>query len=520
MSNNNGSRLQRSEEMGVEGDSLLKSLIDEIQNLRGIVNPLKQEVKMLQDQLAESGKLIKDKFSIVDLYDSPDYKDQKFNVAAMTIILHKKNAQEWQRADLEDCHQIFERIHDDAHYLGFAKTKERIVNKDGSLSNSFLMVLRKYLVLGAECSAAQGKEIQRLLFKMFVPLGKSTEGEQSTARIDPVRQSFRKFIAEISFGRLVNPHIPRQTGLTTQDYHTRIEIIAEQIRKLFFGAPKTDSFSCLRADGSSRRVELPTKEVIVEEIKQKYSDREWAEMRYVKSYLKVFDAYELARGKEEVEEEDYHERSRPVIEVWRDTQKLKGYIVLDNDGAPKRKGHGRGKAKLFQFECITTPPSFRRDVSNGLSTNSSGSSQLTNSSTITSSQSTSSSSSSNISGRPGYSLSSSSSSLSASKKRPFNSSNIDYFPQECFSGSKQNPEHLYDNLDEDEEDDEYAHPSRLGAPSSKLQRQGRDKEAKYVRIFQEDKDAGEERASDMEVEEEEEDTEEESQYPKMLGDDE
>lgn len=142
MSNNNGSRLQRSEEMGVEGDSLLKSLIDEIQNLRGIVNPLKQEVKMLQDQLAESGKLIKDKFSIVDLYDSPDYKDQKFNVAAMTIILHKKNAQEWQRADLEDCHQIFERIHDDAHYLGFAKTKERIVNKDGSLSNSFLMVLR------------------------------------------------------------------------------------------------------------------------------------------------------------------------------------------------------------------------------------------------------------------------------------------------------------------------------------------------------------------------------------------
>jgi hypothetical protein len=131
----------RSEEMGADGDTLLKSLIDEIQTLRGIVNPLKLEVKSLQDKLNEK-TVDKEKLSIAEIYDTEDYRDQKYNVAAMTIILHKKNAQEWQQADLENSPIVFKRIHDEAHYLSFGKAKERILNKDGSYSISYLMVLR------------------------------------------------------------------------------------------------------------------------------------------------------------------------------------------------------------------------------------------------------------------------------------------------------------------------------------------------------------------------------------------
>jgi hypothetical protein len=36
--------------------------------------------------------------------------------------------------------------------------------------------------------------------------------ENAKARIDPIRQTFRKFVADASFGKLVNPKIPRQTG--------------------------------------------------------------------------------------------------------------------------------------------------------------------------------------------------------------------------------------------------------------------------------------------------------------------
>jgi hypothetical protein len=67
------------------------------------------------------------------------------------------------------------------------------------------------LVLGEECNAAQGKELQRILDRMFNKIDNSLT-ENGKARIDPIRQTFRKFVADASFGKLVNPKIPRQTG--------------------------------------------------------------------------------------------------------------------------------------------------------------------------------------------------------------------------------------------------------------------------------------------------------------------
>jgi hypothetical protein len=50
---------------------------------------------------------------------------------------------------------------------------------------------------------------------MFNKLDITTTPERAAgiARVDPIRQTFRKFIADVSFGKLVNPKIPRQTGL-------------------------------------------------------------------------------------------------------------------------------------------------------------------------------------------------------------------------------------------------------------------------------------------------------------------
>jgi hypothetical protein len=168
--------------------------------------------------------------SIAELYDGPDYKDQKFNVAAMTIILHRKNAHEWQQADLCDSAVVHERIKNESHYLLYAKGKEIVCNVDGSKCSSFLLVLRsekiiyyiiyflintfcsfrKYLVLYSDCSPAQGKQIQRVLQRMFQRRESTEPGD--TFRLDPVRQSFRKFLGDVAYGKLINPKIPRQTG--------------------------------------------------------------------------------------------------------------------------------------------------------------------------------------------------------------------------------------------------------------------------------------------------------------------
>ena len=115
------------------GDVFMKVMMDEIQSLRA-------ELIKLKGSKEDSRKA--PKISIADLYETEEYQDQKYNVAAMTIILHKKSAKEWQLADLGDSPVILERINDEKHYLLHAKGKERVLNKDGSYCSSYLLILR------------------------------------------------------------------------------------------------------------------------------------------------------------------------------------------------------------------------------------------------------------------------------------------------------------------------------------------------------------------------------------------
>ncbi len=65
-------------------------------------------------------------------------------------------------------------------------------------------------MLNAECSPAQGKELHRLINRMFTRRDTTAVGENVS--LDPVRKEFTKYIGEVCFGKLVNPKIPRQTG--------------------------------------------------------------------------------------------------------------------------------------------------------------------------------------------------------------------------------------------------------------------------------------------------------------------
>jgi hypothetical protein len=222
----------------------------------------------------------------------------------------------------------------------------------------------------------------------------------------------------------------------------------------------------------------------MDEIKQKFLDKEGSEIRYIRDHLKVFQKYEDLKTSAGGEEEDEsHERSRRIIEIWKDSKKLRGYTILDDEGVVvKKKGHGKGKSKLFQFECIATPPSQvssrgGRDAS--FSSGSTGSSGSSGSSSfgIPNSQSSF------------LSDSSSSSSSSFSHKRPLN-----------MISSQGDVELLYDLADED---DEYAQPSHRGAKAQQLIQQGRVREASYEQQYK-DKEADDEDKESEEEEEEEE----------------
>jgi hypothetical protein len=124
--------MKRAEELK-SGDEFLTLMMNEIHSLRS-------ELRKMKDSEEDSKRV--PKISIADLYETEEYQDQKYNVAAMTIILHKKSAKEWQSADLCDTPVVLKRISDPDHYLLYAKSKDRVLNKDGSYSNSFLLVLR------------------------------------------------------------------------------------------------------------------------------------------------------------------------------------------------------------------------------------------------------------------------------------------------------------------------------------------------------------------------------------------
>jgi hypothetical protein len=154
----------------------------------------------------------------------------RYNLAAMTIILHSKMAAQWQNADLEDCPEVLTRITGNDTYLIAANRKEDIINADGSRSNSYMnlfrnvvlysttiprsdllnLFCRKYFVLKAPCSPAQGKLLHRLINRMFTRREHTAENE--ILNLDPVRKDFTKYIGEACFGKMVNPKIPRQTG--------------------------------------------------------------------------------------------------------------------------------------------------------------------------------------------------------------------------------------------------------------------------------------------------------------------
>jgi hypothetical protein len=237
----------------------------------------------------------------------------------------------------------------------------------------------------------------------------------------------------------------------------------------------------------------------MDEIKQKFLDKEGSEIRYIKDHLKAFQKYEdLKSSAGGIEEDDAHERSRRIIEIWKDSKKLRGYTILDDEGVVvKKKGHGKGKSKLFQFECIATPPSQLGSRDRCDASFSSGSTGSSGSST-SSSHGIPNSQTSSLSG------SSSSSSSSFSHKRPLS-----------MMSSQDDVELLYDLADEE---DEYAQPSHRGAKSQQLIQQGRVREASYVQQFKdrmaddEDKDSGEEEEEEEEVCRRSDREDEESQY--------
>jgi hypothetical protein len=235
--------------------------------------------------------------------------------------------------------------------------------------------------------------------------------------------------------------------------------------------------------------------VIVEEIKQKFCDKECSEIRYIKTHLKEFDAYEARRAAATIvfEEDDSHERSRGIIELWRNARKLKGYVVQEDvetflDGGIRKKGHGKGKSKLFQFECIATPPGLIQSTytTPGSQSSTDTTGRLSSSSSIhfSDTQYLSSASSSGF----GYSSSSSQSSSSSLGKRASSQLSLVAgfsMSQESPPAFAQHDESLYDDVQE-EEQDEYALPPTLKTKKAiLLEQHGKVKEARYETTFKE-----------------------------------
>jgi hypothetical protein len=102
-------------------------------------------------------------------------------------------------------------------------------------------------------------------------------GPNEKISLDPIRKDFRDFIGNVCLGKLVNPLVPRDSGKKTnnncyfsyimfflgkssQDYGQRITIVAEQIRKLYFGSPEETTFYYEGYDKAIVEITLPTLE--------------------------------------------------------------------------------------------------------------------------------------------------------------------------------------------------------------------------------------------------------------------
>ena len=87
-------------------------------------------------------------------------------------------------------------------------------------------------------------------------------------------------------------------------------------------------------------------------------------MKYIRNWLKPFDAYMQARlNDNKFPEDSSHELSCEVIEAWRDSKKLKGFVTVPDfpanmntpSPAPAKKGHGKGKSRVFSFNVVAAP---------------------------------------------------------------------------------------------------------------------------------------------------------------------
>jgi hypothetical protein len=131
--------------------------------------------------------------------------------------------------------------------------------------------------LKAEINPRQGRELHVLMIRLKKK--RSVTKTSDKIKLDPVRGDFKEFIGNVCFDHLVNPLIPKESGKknclfikvwsivgiffvgkSSHDFHKRVTIIAEQIRKIFFGEPLETTYfwSGSDPDAKPNEIVLPT----------------------------------------------------------------------------------------------------------------------------------------------------------------------------------------------------------------------------------------------------------------------
>ncbi len=131
----------------------------------------------------------------------------------------------------------------------------------------------------APCTTAQGDALKEMVVRIFTKRVSTQVGDHVT--LCPMRCAFKKFLGDLMLDRIVNPLIPKQTGifncyylscdvfivkvcfsgLSLQDYHSRIDMVAQRVRTFFFGEENELMFYYPASNGTDiKTIRLPTKE--------------------------------------------------------------------------------------------------------------------------------------------------------------------------------------------------------------------------------------------------------------------
>ena len=127
------------------------------------------------------------------------------NKAARTILDHQKEFVKWTAVDYSEDALLFEKITGSSHYISEG-AKNDYLRKIWSVQfnvallkpmsfYSYCFIHSKYLVKKAPCSPHQGAELAQIITRMFKKRGETKS--QDTVKLDPIRQSWKKFLRDL-----------------------------------------------------------------------------------------------------------------------------------------------------------------------------------------------------------------------------------------------------------------------------------------------------------------------------------